>query len=103
MKPPDLSKPFLLWTDASEQGFGAVLEEQDTEGRRFLIAYASQATNEGEKKYAPTELEVAAVVFSLDHFCVYLLGNKVKVYVDHQALVVSLYSIHEESNQKNFG
>ena len=87
LKPPDLSKPFLLWTDASERGFGAVLEQEDTEGQRFPIAYASRATNEAERKYAPTELEVAAVVFALDHFCVYLLGNKVKVYVDHQALV----------------
>ena len=36
-----------------------------------------------------TELEVAALVYALEHFQIYLLENKVTVYVDHQALVSS--------------
>ena len=32
---------------------------------------------------------MAALVFALEHFLVYLLGNKVTVYTDHQALVSS--------------
>ena len=40
-------------------------------------------------KYAPTELEVAALVFTLEHFRVCLLGNRVTVYTDHQAWVSS--------------
>ena len=89
LHPPDLTKPFQLWTDASEKGFGAVLEQQDLEGHRHPIAYASRATNAAERKYAPTELEVAGLVFALEHFQVYLLGNRVTVYTDHQALVSS--------------
>ena len=89
LHPPDLSKPFQLWTDASEEGFGAVLEQTVEEGCRHPIAYASRATNDAERKYAPTELEVAALVFALEHFQVYLLGNKVTVYADHQVLVSS--------------
>ena len=84
---PDMEQPFVLWTDASEKGFGAVLEQEDEDGLRHPIAYASRATNKAERKYAPMELEVAALVFTLEHFCVYLLGSKVPVYTDHQALV----------------
>ena len=87
LRPPDLDRPFILWTDASERGFGAVLEQELEDGQRHPIAYASRATNGAERKYAPTELEVAALVFALEHFHVYLLGNQVKAYTDHQALV----------------
>ena len=87
LRPPDLDRPFILWTNASEKGFGAVLEQESEDGQRHPIAYASRATNGAERKYAPTELEVAALVFALEHFRVYLLGNQVKAYTDHQALV----------------
>ena len=87
LHPPDQTQPFQLWTDASERGFGAVFEQTVGESRRHPIAYASRATNDVECKYATTELEVAA--FALEHFQVYLLGNKVTVYSDHQALVSS--------------
>ena len=87
LRPPDLDRPFILWTDASEKEFGAVLEQESEDGQRHPIAYASRATNGAERKYAPTELEVATLVFALEHFRVYLLGNQVKAYTDYQALV----------------
>ena len=83
LRPPDLGRPFILWTDASEKGFGAVLEQESEDGQRHPIAYASQVTNGAERNYAPTELEVAALVFALEYFRVYLLGNQVKAYTDH--------------------
>ena len=78
--PLDLTKSFQLWTDVSKKGFGAVLAQTVEEGCRHPIAYASRATNDAEQKYIPTELEVAALVFTLEHFQVYLLGNKVTVH-----------------------
>ena len=51
------------------------------------MAYASRATNEAERKYPPTKLEMASIIFALNHFEVYLLGHKITVYTDHQALV----------------
>ena len=56
---------------------------------RVPIAYASRATNAAEKKYGVTELEVAALVYSLENFEVHLLGNSVTVFTDHKALVPS--------------
>ena len=89
LRSPDLSKEFFLWTDASGLGFGAVLEQMGEDGFRHPVAYASRQTNAAEAKYAPTELEVAALVYSVTHFEVFLFGNKFTVYTDHQALVSS--------------
>lgn len=56
------------------------------QNQRHPIAFASRQTNPTERKYAPTELEVAALIFAIEHFEVYLLGNQFTVYTDHQAL-----------------
>ena len=96
---PDLSKPFFLWTDASEAGFGAILEQEGEDKLRHPIAYARRQTNDAEKKYAPTQLEVAALVFGVEHFEVYLLGNKVTVFAYHQVLV-SAFLTHLKSQTK---
>ena len=82
--PPDLDKEFFLWCDACEDGFGVILEQIGKDGLRHPVAYASRATNEAERKYPPTKLEMAAIIFALE---VYLLGHKITVYTDHQALV----------------
>ena len=48
---------------------------------------------------APTELEVAALVYAVEHFEVYLLGNEFTVYTDHQSLV-SAYITHMKSQSR---
>ena len=73
---PDLDKEFFLWVDACENGFGAVLEQVGDDNERHPVAFVSWATNDTEKKYPPTKLEMATIVFALNHFEVYLLGHK---------------------------
>ena len=99
LRPPNLVKEFFLWTDASGLGFGALLEQEDEDGLRHPVAYPSRRTNAAEAKYAPTELEVAALVYAVNHFEVYLLGNDFTVYTDHQALV-SAFIPHMKSQVK---
>ena len=38
LHPPDMEKEFFMWTDVSEKGLGAVLEQEDTEGKQHPIA-----------------------------------------------------------------
>lgn len=99
LHPPDLTKPFYLWTNASEKGFGALLEQEGSDGHRHPIAYASRQTNPTEAKYAPTELEVATLVYVMEHFEVYLLGNQFTVYTDHQSLV-GAFIMHMKSQSQ---
>ena len=61
--------------------------------------FASQQTNQAERKYALTKLKVAAPIFAVDHFEVYLLGNHFTVYTDHPALV-SAFIVHLKSQTR---
>ena len=77
---PDFSRPFVLETDASGSGLGAVLAP---DGTVRPIAYASRSLLKSEKNYGITELEGLGVVWAVKP---YLYGNPCVVYTDHQAL-----------------
>ena len=83
---PSFDKPFLLQTDASNTGLGAVLAQIDNHGNEQVIAYASRTLSSREKNYTTMEKEALAVVFATNHFRVYLLGNKFKLITDNSAL-----------------
>ena len=53
---PDFNRKFILTTDASKDGYGAILSQLFPEGER-VVAYASKSTTPGEKNYSATELE----------------------------------------------
>lgn len=76
----------MLGTDASASGLGAVLSQEQEDGRLHPVAYASRALSPQEKRYAITELETLAVVWALSHFNAYLYGHDVVVYTDHSAV-----------------
>ena len=58
---PDEEKEFILITDASGTGLGAVLLQKDEKGREVVIEYASRKLNKHEQKYPITEQECLAV------------------------------------------
>ena len=83
---PDFSKSFVLETDASARGLGAILSQEQEDNRLHPVAYASRALSPQEKRYAITELETLAVVWAVSHFNAYLYGHDVVVYTDHSAV-----------------
>ena len=89
---PSFTEPFILETDASIQGLGAVLSQKQLDGRHHPIAFASRALSPTERNYSITELETLAVVWALSHFRFYLYGNSVKVLTDHSAVKAVLMS-----------
>ena len=54
---PDFNKPFLLETDASGRGLGAVLSQKQADGQYHPIAYASRVMNETEQRYHSNKQE----------------------------------------------
>ena len=83
---PQARKPFILETDASGGGLGAVLSQAQADTRVHPIGYASRSLSKAESNYTITELETLAVVWALSHFRSYIYGNDVTVYTDHSAV-----------------
>ena len=83
---PNFNREFLLETDASGNGLGAVLAQQQEDGQVRPIAYASRTLQGSEKNYGISEMEALAVVWATKHFRTYLYGHHCKVFTDHQAL-----------------
>ncbi len=88
---PYYKKPFLLCTDASSLGVGAVLMQSSESQRPHVIAYASRVLNSAKSKYSVTCLEALAVVWALKHFRGIVYGYSITVYTDHSA-VTQLFS-----------
>ena len=84
---PDCSRMFILDTDASNQGIGAVLSQEHDDGLEHVVAYASRALSKAERKYSVTRKELLAVVSFLHHFRPYLLGRRFKLRTDHSSLL----------------
>ena len=82
---PDKDAQFILDTDASDFGIGAVLS-QTIDGVERVIAYGSRVLSRAERRYCITRRELLAVV----HFCKlykhYLIGKPFIVRTDHAAL-----------------
>ena len=62
---PDFNKPFLLETDASGKGLGAVLSQKQTDGRYHPIAYASRIMNDTEQRYHSNKQEFLALKWAV--------------------------------------
>ena len=83
---PDFSRPFILDTDASDVGIGAVLSQVDGEGRERVIAYGSRLLSKAERRYCVTRRELLAVVIFTQQYRPYLLGRKFQLRTDHGSL-----------------
>ncbi len=82
----DFSKEFIVNTDASLDGLGAVLY-QVQDGKERVIAYASRGLRASEKNYAAHKLEFLCLKWALsEKFHDYLYGNQFVVRTDNNPL-----------------
>ncbi|GBM31585.1 Transposon Ty3-G Gag-Pol polyprotein, partial [Araneus ventricosus] len=82
---PRTDKDFILDTDASNEGIGAVLS-QNIGNEERVIAYFSKSLGKPERNYCVTRKELLAIVKSIEHFHHYLYGRKFLLRTDHASL-----------------
>jgi len=82
---PDFSEKFVLQTDASDIGLGAVLT-QKIQGTERVIAFASRRLIAAKENYSATEKECLAIVWVIRKLRCYLEGYRFEVRTDHLAL-----------------
>ena len=86
---PDMEKPFILTTDASCYGLGAVLS-QNHNGHDLPIAFASRTLNNAEKNYSTIEKEMLATKWAVSIFRPDLYGQKFTLVTVHKPLTSAL-------------
>ena len=81
------TKEFLLETNASKEGLGAVLSQKLEDGQFHLVAYGSWVLIMHEKNYHSMKLEFLALKWAvMEHFKEYLLYQPFLVKTDNNPL-----------------
>ena len=83
----DFKNPFLLETDTSIEGLGAVLSQKQDDGQYHPVAYASHGLKGGESWYHSSKLEFLALKWAMtDLFKEYLQYQPFLVRTDNNLL-----------------
>ena len=85
LKLANIDESFILRTDASDRGIGAVLLQEEN-GQKLPVAYASRKLLQREQAYATVEKECLALVWGIMKFQRYLYGKEFIVETDHEPL-----------------
>ena len=88
---PDFDKPFLLKTDASKEGLGAVLSQKQSDEGYHPVTFVSHSLTLSEKNYHSSKLEFLMLKWSvMEHFKEYLTYLPFMVQTDKNPLTYVL-------------
>ncbi len=82
---PNFQEPFCLDVDWSTKGVGAILSQKEGRFER-VIAYASKALTDAQRKFHPMEGECYALIWGILHFRQYLHRTHFTLRTDHKPL-----------------
>eukprot|EP00189_Rhodosorus_marinus_P005840 CAMPEP_0113972812 /NCGR_PEP_ID=MMETSP0011_2-20120614/13820_1 /TAXON_ID=101924 /ORGANISM="Rhodosorus marinus" /LENGTH=180 /DNA_ID=CAMNT_0000990101 /DNA_START=221 /DNA_END=763 /DNA_ORIENTATION=- /assembly_acc=CAM_ASM_000156 len=85
MRTPDFNRMFIVHTDASNKGAGAVLLQKFENGEH-PVAYFSKKFSAAETRYSTYEQELHALSIAILHWRTYLEGTSFTVRTDHNPL-----------------
>ncbi len=97
---PDFNKPFILTTDASQEGLAAILTQKNEQNIEIPVTFLSRTTTKAEKNYSTTDLECLAVVWAVKKLSNYLKGMKFTIITDHQALLSILSKGEDQTGRR---
>lgn len=78
---PNFEEPFIIETDACDQGIGAVLMQHEQP-----VAYLSKAFTEAHKHLSSYEKEFLALIMAVKKWRPYLQGQEFIIKTDHKSL-----------------
>ena len=87
----DKNKETFVVVDASPVGVSAILSQKpknSDSSNQQIIAYASRALTDTEKRYSQTEKEALAIVWGVEHFHLFLFGSEFTLVTDHKPLEI---------------
>ena len=85
----DPKKETYIVVDASPVGLSAILSQnsKDSEDTK-VVAYASRSLTDVEQRYSQTEKEALAIVWSVEHFHLFVYGHEFTLVTDHKPLEI---------------
>ncbi|CAM4708783.1 unnamed protein product [Caretta caretta] len=86
LRAPDFDKPFLVTTDVSERGMGAVLMQKGPDQEFHPVVFLSKKLSERESNWSVGEKECYAIVYALEKLRPYVWGRRFHLQTDHAAL-----------------
>ena len=87
----DYTKKFILHTDASDLGLGAVLYQLNQDGKKRVITYTSRSLSQSEKNYPAHKLEFLALKWAVTkRFHDIPIWREFEVYTDNNPLMYVL-------------
>ena len=80
---PNWQQPRALITDASRNGCGFIIVNEDPKGKQKVLAYGGRLWSKCESQWSVSELELACIVYALEKYSRFCIGCKFKIYTDH--------------------
>jgi hypothetical protein len=82
---PDVRKTFYLQVDASSEGIGAILLQEE-DGIKHPVAFASKKLLQRERNYSTIEREALSIVWGIKRYEKYLYAQHFVLETDHSPL-----------------
>jgi hypothetical protein len=83
---PDYTKPFILYTDASDYAIGGILGQRDDNGKEHIVKFLHKTLSQTERHYGATEREAFAAIWCITKCRPYLLQQRFQLITDHSSL-----------------
>ena len=99
---PDTTKPYIMYTDASDNACGAQLSQMHEEAK-FRVAFLSHTFTDTQQRWSTPEQEAYGIYFAIKKWNYYLKGADIIVRKDHNPLARFLNGKNENTKINRWG